>query len=187
MRLSEVSRETFPQLYVVEGKSDVVKLSQSFTGPILTTNGSAVSKAFIAQLVALEATYNIVLLLDPDGPGEKIRRLINDHLKYPIHIFVPKEHARSNNKKKIGIEHVSRETLEQHLLEPKTIHLDEFISMSQLMKMGLAGIDGAFQRRAFVCDTFNLGLANAKTLRHKLQMFGVTQEQVQHALKDFHE
>lgn len=187
MKPSEVSRETFPQLYVVEGKSDVEKLSQLFSGPILSTNGSAVSKQFIQQLLHLEDSYNIVLLLDPDGPGEKIRRTINDQLKHPINVFIPKELARSGNKKNIGIEHVSRETLEQHLLKPRTIRLVEAISTSQMMSMGLVGLNGAVDRRAFVCFTFNLGIANAKTLRHKLQMFGVTYDQVQVALKDYHE
>lgn len=187
MKQSEVSRETFPQLYVVEGKSDVAKLSQSFAGPILSTNGSAVSKEFIQQLITLEETYNIVLLLDPDGPGEKIRRFIGDHLKHPINVFVPTELARSSNNKNIGIEHVSRETLEQHLLQPKTIQMVEPISMAQLMTLGLVGINGAFDRRTHVSLLFGLGLANAKTLRHKLQMFGITYDQVQTALEDYHE
>ena len=187
MRQSEVSRETFPQLYVVEGKSDIARLSQSFAGPILSTNGSAVSKEFIQQLITLEETYNIVLLLDPDGPGEKIRRRINDCLKYPVHIFIPKEFARSENKKHIGIEHVSRETLEKHLLEPKTIQLVEPISLSEMMSLGLVGTDGAFDRRVFLSLRFNLGLANAKTLRNKFQLFGVTYDQVQAALEDLHE
>lgn len=187
MRPLEVSRETFPQLYVVEGKSDVEKLSQSFSGPILATNGSAVSKDFIAQLLALEETYNIVLLLDPDGPGEKIRRLINDQLEHPVNIFIPREHARSSNKKNIGIEHVSRETLERHLLKPRTIQWVDAVTTSQMMSMGLVGISGASDRRQFVCAAFNLGLANGKTLRHKLQMFGVTYNQVLSALEDYHE
>lgn len=187
MRSLEVSRETLPQLYVVEGKSDVTKLSQSFSGPILTTNGSAVTKELIHQLVALEDKYNIVLLLDPDGPGEKIRRLISDHLTYPVHVFIPTEHARSDNKKRIGIEHVSRETLERHLLIPKTIQLVDPISMSQMMDIGLVGTAGAFKRREFISNTFQLGLANAKTLRNKLQLFGVPLHQVLVALEDYHE
>lgn len=187
MRPLEVSRETFPQLYVVEGKSDVEKLSQSFSGPILSTNGSAVSKEFIAQLLALENTYNIVLLLDPDGPGEKIRRIINDQLKHPMNVFIPKEDARSNNKKDVGIEHVSRETLERHLLNPRTNQWVDAVTTSQMMDIGLVGVSGAYNRRQFVCSAFNLGLANGKTLRHKLQLFGVTYNQVLSALEDYHE
>jgi len=187
MRPSEVSRETLPPLYVVEGKNDIARLSQSFSGPILSTNGTGVSKEFIKQLVQLEQTYNIVLLLDPDGPGEKIRRTINDHLKYPVNVFIPVEVARSHNKKKVGIEHVSRETLEKHLLEPKTIQMVEALSMPQMMALGLTGVVAAGRRRAHVCLAFNVGLANAKTLRQKLQMFGITFEQVRKTLEDYHD
>jgi ribonuclease M5 len=183
MRLSEVSRETLPLLYVVEGKNDVATLTQVFDGPILTTNGSAVSDDLIQQLLILEAKYSIVLLLDPDGPGEKIRRTLNNHLNYPVNIFIPKEIARSRNKQKVGVEHVSRETLKLHLLEPKTIQRVEAVSMLQLVELGLAGVAGASTRRTKICSVFNLGLANAKTLRHKLQMFGITYDQVELTLE----
>lgn len=187
MRLLEVSRETLPLLYVVEGKSDVATLSQLFDGPILTTNGSAVSDDLIQQLLILEAKYTIVLLLDPDGPGEKIRRVLNGHLSYPVNIFIPKELAQSRNKQKVGVEHVSRETLKRHLLEPKLIQPVEMISTAQLMELGLSGVVGASVRRMFVCARFNLGLANAKTLRHKLQMFGITFDQVLASLEGYDE
>jgi hypothetical protein len=51
----------------------------------------------------------------------------------------------------------------------------------------LVGTDGAFDRRVFLSLRFNLGLANAKTLRNKFQLFGVTYDQVQAALEDLHE
>jgi ribonuclease M5 len=187
MKPLEVSRETLPQLYVVEGKNDIAKLSQSFSGPILSTNGSEVSEEFIRQLIQLEQTYNIVLLLDPDGPGEKIRRIINEQLKYPLNVFVPAEVARSYNKKKVGIEHVSRETLERHLLETKTIQMVDVLSMDQMVVLGLTGVSGAAQRRMYLGASFHIGLANAKTLRQKLQMFGITFEQVRKALEDYNE
>jgi ribonuclease M5 len=183
MRSSEVSRETLPLLYVVEGKNDAATLTQVFDGPILTTNGSAVSDDLVQQLLALESKYSVVLLLDPDGPGEKIRRVLNDRLKNPVNIFIPKELARSHNKQKVGVEHVSRETLKHHMLEPKIIQRVEALSMLQLMELGLAGVAGASTRRTRVCSLFNLGLANAKTLRHKLQMFGITYDQVESSLE----
>lgn len=187
MKPLEVSRETLPQLYVVEGKNDIAKLSQSFFGPILSTNGSEVSNELIDQLVLLEQQYNIVLLLDPDGPGEKIRRTIHDRLKHPVNVFIPADLARSHNKKKVGIEHVSRETIERHLLEPKTVQRVEALSMSQMVELELTGVMGAGRRRMHVCLVFNVGIANAKTLRQKLQLFGITYDQVKKALEDYHE
>ncbi len=186
MNPSIVSRETLPQLYVVEGKHDAERLSSFFFGPILTTNGTAVSTDLIKQLLTLETNYEIVLLLDPDGPGEKIRRVLANALNQPTHAYIPAEVARSKDGTKIGIEHVSRETfqecLQQHPIQPAPP-----ISTVQLVNLGLMGVEGSARRRWMLCRHFNIGQANAKTLRHKLQMFGLRLCDVETALKELYE
>jgi ribonuclease M5 len=178
MKLSNVSRETLPLLFVVEGKRDIEKLSSVIDAPILSTNGAAVTDDFINQLIQLEELYNIVLLLDPDGPGEKIRSNISAKLQYPSHIFIPVEKARSRNNIKVGVEHVSRETLKELIGDLKTINLVNSLSVNQLYHLGLVGSHGAHERRQFVCDKLGIGLANAKTLISKLQLFGFTYQDV---------
>jgi ribonuclease M5 len=178
MKLSNVSRETLPSLFVVEGKRDIEKLSTVVDAPILSTNGAAVSNEFIEELIQLERLYNIVLLLDPDGPGERIRSFISDKLQNPSHVFIPVEKARSNNNIKVGVEHVSRETLKQLIGDVKTIDLVDPLSIGQLYHLGLVGTQGAYQLRQVVCDKLGIGLANAKTLISKLQLFGYSYQDV---------
>jgi len=185
MKLSNVSRETLPSLFVVEGKRDIEKLSTVVDAPILSTNGAAVTDEFIEELIQLERLYNIVLLLDPDGPGERIRSHISDKLQNPSHIFIPVDQARSNNNIKVGVEHVSRETLKELIGDVKTINLVEPISISRLYYLGLAGTTGAYQRRQVVCDKLGIGLANAKTLAYKLQLFGFTYQDVVTVLESY--
>jgi len=185
MRPSNVSRETLPSLFVVEGKRDVEKLSSIVDAPILSTNGAAVTDEFINQLIRLEELYNIVLLLDPDGPGERIRSIISSKLQDPSHIFIPAEKARSRNNVKVGVEHVSRETLKDLIGDVKTMNLTHPLSILQLYELGLAGSVGSFGRRQLVCDKLGIGLANGKTLIAKLQLFGFTYQDVVTALESY--
>ncbi len=185
MKISKVSRETLPSLFVVEGKRDVEKLSKVVDVPILSTNGDAVTDEFIDQLTHLEDLYNIVLLLDPDGPGEKIRTKISAKLQYPSHVFIPVEKARSHNNLKVGVEHVSRETLNELIGDVKTVSLVKPLSINQLYQLGLVGTWGAYQRRQVVCDKLGIGLANAKTLVSKLQLFGFTYQDVVNVLESY--
>jgi len=51
--------------------------------------------------------------------------------------------------------------------------------------LGLVGTWGAYQRRQFVCDKLGIGLANAKTLVSKLQLFGFTYQDVVNVLESY--
>lgn len=182
-----VSRETLPHLFVVEGKKDEQQLSLIVQSPILMTNGMGMTEDFIDELVELENRYRIVLLLDPDGPGEKIRKTLALRLEHPEHVFVPSSFARSSNRKKVGIEHVSLETLQHYLGDIKVIQPVERLCTSQLHELGLIGSNGAFERRQRLCDTFGIGIANGKTMKTKLQLFGITYEMVKNALEIINE
>lgn len=187
MNPSNVSRETLPHLFVVEGKRDEQQLSLLVQSPILCTNGTGMTEDFVQDLTALEDRYRVVLLLDPDGPGEKIRKTLASRLKHPEHVFVPSSVARSTNRKKIGIEHVSRETLKQYLGDIKVVRPVDPLSTSKLYELGLIGSNGAFERRQRLCDTFGIGIANGKTMKTKLQLFGITYEMVKNALEIINE
>lgn len=187
MKPLNVSRETLPHLFVVEGKRDEQQLSMVVQSPILCSNGMGMTEEFIQELVELERFYRIVLVLDPDGPGEKIRRVLSSRLQFPEHIYVPASVARSTNRKKVGIEHVSRETLQQYLGEIKVANPTNPLSMLQLYDLGLVGVQGSLERRQRLCDTFGIGNANGKTLRYKLQLFGLSYETVKGAMETMNE
>lgn len=183
MNPSNVSRETLPHLFVVEGKKDEQQLSRVVTSPILCTNGIGITEDFIRELIKLERQYRVVLVLDPDGPGEKIRKTLGSRLQYPEHIFVPSSLARSSNHKKVGIEYVSRETLQQYLGNIRVNQPVDRLSTSQLHGLGLIGSVGAIERRQLICDTFGIGIANGKTMKTKFQLFGLTYDMVKNTLE----
>lgn len=179
-----VSRETKPPLYVVEGKNDKLLLQTLTAAPILISNGLGYSETFINELIQLESKYTIHLVLDPDGPGERIRRVIRDALKYPVDVYIPINHAKNTSKSKVGVEHVSRETLGMFIQLGSELNQQTIMTSSQLFELGLHGCSGSKSLRQRLCDKLNIGTANAKTLRFKLMIYGYNYEAIRELMKE---
>lgn len=80
------------EVVVVEGKSDEVKLKHLFNVDVITTNGSAISKQTLNLIKEVHQKRGIILLLDPDYQGERIRRIINQYLNGNVHnCFITKK------------------------------------------------------------------------------------------------
>lgn len=179
-----VSRETKPPLYVVEGKNDKLLLQSLTTDPILITNGLGYSETFVNELIQLESKYTVHLVLDPDGPGEKIRRTLRSALMNPVDVYIPIHDAKNSTRSKVGVEHVSRETLGLIIQQGIERNQQTMMTSSQLYELGLHGRSGSKSLRQRLCDKLNIGTANAKTLRFKLMIYGYHYEMVKDLVKE---
>jgi len=185
--VSSVSRET-NTIIVVEGKNDASRLKQFIPGvKTMITNGSAVSQLLLEELKELSKKNRIVLFLDPDGPGEKIRKTIASSVPNVDHVFVDRKKAISGNKKKVGIEHMSKEDIKYALGKTKVYSNDTDISRNQLYDLDLIGKTQSKQVREYVCGRLHIGKANAKTFKNKLEMFGVTIEELESIVRDYYD
>ena len=110
-------------LIVVEGKNDKNKLENIFKDAnIIITNGSEISQDTLNTIKSLSENNEVVLCLDPDGPGEKIRKKIIEYVPNAYNVYADKQKAISRNKKKVGIEHMSKKDiceLFEHIYVPK--------------------------------------------------------------------
>ena len=98
-----------PLVFVVEGKNDAFKLEQVLERPlVITTNGSAIDDDAILLLKKLDETHDIVLFLDPDHAGDRIRRLVSKELNHVYHAFIRRDQSTSKNMKKVGVEQIGR-------------------------------------------------------------------------------
>lgn len=169
-----------PHVFVVEGKNDQFRLEQILDHPlVITTNGSAIDQNKISILKKLDVTHDIVLFLDPDHAGERIRRLVSKELKHVYHAFIPKALAQSKNLRKVGIEHADRETILKALAELKMVkHQSESdVTHTFLHEIGLTGSKTSKALRTRVCERLGIGYTNGKTLYQRLHMFGINQQQ----------
>lgn len=155
---------------VVEGKNDKNKLQSIFKNiDIVITNGSEISNDTIKTIKELSKTNKIVLCLDPDFPGEKIRKKIIEEIPECLNVYAEKQKAISKNKKKVGIEHMSKEDileLFEHIYEPK---MDGTITFNELYSLGLMNNK---IKRTELCRKLNIGYCNSKQLLKRLNMLG---------------
>ena len=99
-------------IIVVEGTHDVDKVLKAIPDAnCVITNGSEISNDTINYLKELSKNNNIIVFTDPDSPGEKIRKTIDENISNCKHAFLRKKDCISNNHKKVGIEHASKEAI----------------------------------------------------------------------------
>ena len=113
-------------------------------------------------------------MTDPDFPGKKIRDQIQAVVPNCKHAFVSKKDA--TGKKKLGIAEANKEAVVLALenvvsfdVNNQSITWHEFIDLD---------IIGNKQRRLLVYNLFNLGYGNVKTLFKRLNMVGISKEDV---------
>jgi ribonuclease M5 len=173
------------EVVVVEGYHDLAKLKAIFEKiDVYITNGSEVSIETLKELKILNEKRGLILLLDPDYQGERIRRIINDYVGDTKHAFLPKKECISKNKKKVGIEHANKDVIIKGLTSfytsSKTI--TNLIEYKDLYRLKLIGNPSSKALRKILGEELGIGLNNGKTLFKKLNMFNINLSQISEIL-----
>lgn len=163
------------EVIVVEGKNDTKRLKSFFECETIETNGLGLNKETIDYIKEINDKRGIILFLDPDTPGEKIRKRLNDEIPNLKNAFVLKEDARTL--KKVGVEHASKEVLEEALNNLITYKdIEDSLTMNDLYDLGLMGKDNSSAKRLEIAKKYHLGKCNGKTLLKRLNLLGIKKE-----------
>lgn len=172
-----MENKTIKEVIVVEGKNDTNHLKKFFNVDTIETNGLGINKKTIELIKTINSKRGVILLLDPDTPGEKIRKRINDEIPNLKNVFLFKKEARTT--KKVGVEHASQKVLEEALNNVITYKKSlETLSYEDFSALGLIGQSDSAVKREKVSNQFRLGKCNAKTLFKRLNMIGVKKEEI---------
>lgn len=179
------------EVIVVEGKNDDLRLKQFFDCDTVITHGLGLDEKTVEMIRELNAKRGVILFLDPDHPGEMIRKRLNDSISGLKNAFVLKKNARTT--KKVGIEHASFEVLKEALENLVTYEVSECtLAIEDMYDLGLLGTDDAADRREYISEKYHIGKCNAKTMLKRLNMLklkrdelvGVLNERYSDSLKD---
>ena len=147
---------------VVEGKEDASYLSNYISSEIVIVNGFEISKATLSYL----KNKRVILLLDPDEAGLKIRERLNKELPDSVNVEI--DISKCNRGIKNGIAECQiNEVLDKlkPYVDEKTVKNESDIKMSDLYELGL--INNKDLRKT-VCEKLNLGNCNGKQLYKRL-------------------
>lgn len=159
----------FKEVIVVEGLHDEQKIKSIYPdASVIVTGGSEISDETKSLIYQASIGRGVILMLDPDYPGRQITQKI---LEIPhitnIKIAALSRHlAYSKNKKKIGIEHATKEDIISCLEGVVSLSNDvkPYLSMTDLYHLGLNGHASSKERRIRVCEHLHIPYCNGKTL-----------------------
>lgn len=165
------------QVIVVEGKSDIARVRMAVDADLIATNGFSIKKETLEQIRAAYEKRGIIILTDPDGPGERIRRRLSRLFPKALHAFVPKKEASLPND--VGIEDASPESIRKALSTLRLFYQDDSgaFTMKDLYDAGLAGKENSAQQRADVGALLGIGYGNGKQFVKRLNHYGITREE----------
>lgn len=173
-------------ILIVEGKNDYSRIKQIYPDMnIMITGGSAVSDEFLSNVKVLSKTHEIVIFTDPDAPGEKIRKKIQEVVPDASHIFINKKDAISKNNKKVGVEHASKTDLINALEKINRPSNNSNIDLEFLYDLGLLGEAKSKEKRAWLLDKLNIGYTNGKQLVKRLNLFGYNKDEIEEICNDW--
>lgn len=174
----------YNEVIVVEGKNDKSRLLQIYPDlNVVTTNGSEISNETLEMIKELSKTHKIILFLDPDYPGERIREKINSYVDGCDNVFLEKKLAVDNRKHKVGIEHASFSDIKK-ALENRISYSTKSnkFSMREMFDLGLVGQADSVKKREYLAEVLHVGNPNGKTLLKRLNYIGLGIEEVRSIL-----
>lgn len=177
------------EIIVVEGKNDTAKIKRAVEADTLETNGSEISEATLNQIKLAHSRRGVIVFTDPDFPGEKIRKTIQQHVPGVKHAFLLKQEAKAKSGKGLGIEHASIEAIRHalaHVREEAVIE-KELITWQTLVALNFVGEGNARKRREELGNVLKIGYMNAKQLYKRLNAFQITREELEDAIEKMKE
>lgn len=171
------------EVIIVEGKDDTKRLKSFFDVDTIETHGLGIKKEIIEYIKEVNNKRGVILLLDPDSPGEKIRKIINDNIPNLKNAFLNSDACRE--KGKVGIEYASKEAIEDALNNFIT-YTDEMnnINIEDLYKLGLLGQKDSTLKRNKITDYYHIGKCNGKTLLKRINMLKLSYNDIEEVLND---
>ena len=163
------------EVIVVEGKNDTKHLRSFFDVETIETHGLGLNKETINFIKEINKKRGVILMLDPDAPGEKIRNKINEAIPNLKNAFLMKEDART--KKKVGVEHAPKDVIEDALKNLVTYkEIKETLSYEEYLDLGLIGNSDSAKKRDIISKKFHLGKCNGKTLFKRINLIGLSKK-----------
>lgn len=173
-------------LFVVEGITDIQFLSTFIQAEFIITNGSEIPLKTIEYIQTVLKTHRqVIVLTDPDAPGQRIRSILDSQVEGLSHVFIQKKDAIRKNK--VGVAQstpsVILEALSHVMLQNSK--LDSTLTNEDLLALNLVGTKDATLRRDFISRHFHIGHTNAKTLLRRLNNLSISFKGLKEALNSY--
>lgn len=172
------------EVLVVEGKMDTVAIRRALDADTIETGGFTLAPFTLKKIEAAYKKRGIIILTDPDGAGERIRRFLTSRFPQAGQAFIPKYKATANND--VGVEQAQPEAILEALAKVRCHEYrpQEEFTIKDLFDNGLSGGPEAGARRDALGAKLGIGYGNVKRFLERLNHYGVTREEFEAALQE---
>lgn len=172
------------EIIVVEGKDDASAIKKACQAEVIITNGLGITEKTLQRIKTAKERCGVIVLTDPDYPGEKIRRIIDNAVPGCKHAYIYQQ-----EKGKIGVEYASEEEITDALARAHfSDEADTVIfEMEDLLYNGLIGYDRAGEKRYKLGRLLGIGEANAKQFLNRLNAYNISRQEFEEALASLKE
>ena len=162
---------------------DTVAVKRALECDTIETGGFALRPDTLRQIQAAYEKRGIIILTDPDGSGERIRRFLTERFPNAGQAFVPKKDALAPDD--VGIEQAKPEAIRAALARVRHHEYspEPVFSVADLRDNGLSGGPDASHKRDLLGAELGIGYGTAKKFLRRLNTYGVTREEFERALK----
>ncbi len=166
------------EIIIVEGQKDFNFLKSFLDADIVKTEGTSLPGNVVNALLEYRRKgKEFIILTDPDGPGEQIRRALKTLLPEAKHAFI--DAKKSKYKNKVGVEHTSKQEVLQALENMVTFIDDKkTLEYGEFFDLGLIGERDSSSLRNKLATYLRIGRGSAKTIFKRLNMLGYNQDQL---------
>lgn len=171
------------EVLVVEGKMDTVAIRKALDAETIETGGFTLADYTLKKIQAAYEKRGIIILTDPDGAGERIRRFLTERFPKAGQAFIPKIDATANND--VGVEQANPEAILAALAKVRyhEMQVENRFAMHDLFVYELNGTASAAVRRDRLGAELGIGYGNAKQFLQRLNNYGITKEEFLEAVK----
>ena len=170
------------EVLVVEGKMDTVAIRKALEADTIETGGFTLAPYTLRAIEAAYKKRGIIILTDPDGAGERIRRFLTERFPEAGQAFIPKVQATAHND--VGVEQAQPEAILAALAKVRhhEYRPQQEFTANDLFKNNLNGSPSAAARRDTLGAELGIGYGNAKRFLERLNHYGVSREEFTTAL-----
>ena len=172
------------EIIVVEGRDDEAAVKRAVDAETIATHGFGIRQETFARIEKAYAERGIIILTDPDHAGETIRKRLSERFPEGKHAFLPREEALKDGD--IGIENAEPESIREALRKAKPAiseRRNEF-SYEDMLEHGLAGSNGAAERRDKLGKRLGIGYGNSKIFLNRLNQYGIERKEFLEAARE---
>jgi len=181
-------KEKIDALIVVEGKTDINFLDSFIDAQFYKVDGLAITKNDIDFINLISKKKEVIILLDPDNPGKKIREKINFYCNNVTNLVLNKSVCISKNK--VGVAESSKDAILKALNNRvKKINYinkvnDNLLSINELYNIGLYGKDNSKKLREKILNHFQLDYLSNKMFLYLINVYNLSKEDIMEIIKD---